>query len=48
MLVAESFSQWQTLITHRGPYDTYNGAQLVITALLGQIYGILSKVRRTS
>jgi hypothetical protein len=48
MLAAEPFYQWQTLITHRGPYDTYNGVQLVITALLGQIYGILSKVHRPS
>lgn len=38
------FIQWQSLITHRGPYDVCNGVQLLLTALLGQIYGALSKV----
>lgn len=44
-LLAKS-SQWQSLITHRGPYDACRGVQLLITALLGQIYGALSKVIR--
>jgi hypothetical protein len=30
---------------HRGPYDPCPGIQLVVTALLGQVYGALSKVR---
>ncbi|KAJ5178773.1 hypothetical protein N7492_001983 [Penicillium capsulatum] len=38
-------TSWQTLITHSGPYDTCKGVQLIITALLGQIYGALSKNR---
>jgi hypothetical protein len=38
-------TSWQTLITHRGPYDSCEGVQLVITALLGQIYGALSRNR---
>lgn len=33
------------MITHRGPYDACKGVQLLITALLGQIYGALSKVK---
>lgn len=37
--------QWQSLITHNGPYDACKGVQLLITALLGQIYGALSKNR---
>jgi hypothetical protein len=41
-------SQWQSLITHRGPYDACKGVQLLITALLGQIYGALSKVGYSS
>lgn len=32
------------MITHRGPHDACKGVQLLITALLGQIYGALSKV----
>lgn len=32
------------MITHRGPYDACTGVQLLTTALLGQIYGALSKV----
>jgi len=32
------------LITHRGPYDACQGVQLVVTALLAQVYGALSKV----
>ncbi|KAI2793312.1 hypothetical protein POX_b03366 [Penicillium oxalicum] len=38
-------TSWQSLITHIGPYDSCHGVQLVITALLGQIYGALSKNR---
>ncbi|KAL2798326.1 C2H2 type zinc finger domain protein [Aspergillus keveii] len=38
-------TSWQSLITHRGPYDACNGVQLLLTALLGQIYGALSKNR---
>jgi hypothetical protein len=41
-------SQWQSLITHRGPYDACKGVQLLVTALLGQIYGALSKVGDSS
>ncbi|KAJ9273012.1 transcriptional regulator family: Fungal Specific TF and C2H2 zinc finger [Paecilomyces variotii] len=44
-------TSWQSLITHRGPYDVCKGVQLVITALLGQVYGALSKnqaIRTTS
>ncbi|KAH8431903.1 uncharacterized protein LDX57_009553 [Aspergillus melleus] len=44
-------TSWQSLITHRGPYDACKGVQLLVTALLGQIYGALSKnriVRTTS
>ena len=36
---------WQSLITHRGPYDRTQGVQLVTTALLGYMYGVLSKNR---
>ncbi|KAE8388312.1 C2H2 type zinc finger domain protein [Aspergillus alliaceus] len=38
-------TSWQSLISHRGPYDACKGVQLLITALLGQIYGALSKNR---
>ncbi|PGH27557.1 hypothetical protein AJ80_00798 [Polytolypa hystricis UAMH7299] len=38
-------TSWQTLITHRGPYDACKGVQLVITAVLSQVYGALSKNR---
>ncbi|KAJ5171257.1 uncharacterized protein N7500_004040 [Penicillium coprophilum] len=38
-------TSWQSLITHIGPYDACKGVQLMITALLGQIYGALSKNR---
>ncbi|KAL2868718.1 C2H2 type zinc finger domain protein [Aspergillus lucknowensis] len=38
-------TSWQSLITHRGPYDACSGVQLLLTALLGQIYGALSKDR---
>ncbi|KAL2838111.1 hypothetical protein BJY01DRAFT_38280 [Aspergillus pseudoustus] len=35
-------TSWRTLITWRGPYDTCDGVQLVLTALLGQTYALLS------
>ncbi|PGH07786.1 hypothetical protein AJ79_06174 [Helicocarpus griseus UAMH5409] len=38
-------TSWQVMITHRGPYDACSGIQLVLTALLSQIYGALSKNR---
>ncbi|KAJ5167706.1 uncharacterized protein N7482_003300 [Penicillium canariense] len=38
-------TSWQSFITHHGPYDACKGVQLMITALLGQIYGALSKNR---
>lgn len=38
-------TSWQTLISHRGPHDACDGVQLVITALLSQVYGALSKNR---
>lgn len=38
-------TSWQTLIEHQGTYDACKGVQLIITALLGQIYGGLSKNR---
>ena len=38
-------TSWQNLITHRGPYDACEGVQLVVTAVLGQVYGALSKNR---
>jgi hypothetical protein len=41
-------TSWQSLITHRGPYDACKGVQLLVTALLGQIYGALSKVGDSS
>jgi NADH:ubiquinone oxidoreductase subunit 2 (subunit N) len=39
-------SQWETLMKHRGPYDSCQGVQLVVTALLAQVYGALSKVNQ--
>lgn len=36
-------TSWQTLITHRGPFDACSGVQLVLSALLSVIYGALSK-----
>ena len=42
---------WQDMISHRGPYDERPGTQLLVTSLLGQIYGILSRnqtIRMTS
>ncbi|KAF7719002.1 Zinc finger C2H2 type domain-containing protein [Penicillium ucsense] len=38
-------TSWQSLITHIGPYDPCHGVQLVLAALLGQVYGALSKNR---
>jgi hypothetical protein len=35
-------TSWQTLIGLRGPRDRCNGIQLVLTALLGQTYALLS------
>ncbi|KAK2790773.1 hypothetical protein FQN53_008596 [Emmonsiellopsis sp. PD_33] len=32
-------TSWQVMITHRGPYDACSGIQLVLTALLSQVYG---------
>lgn len=37
-------TSWEVLITHKGPYDVGQGVQLVVTALLAQVYGALSKV----
>ncbi|KIW65493.1 hypothetical protein PV04_07750 [Phialophora macrospora] len=36
-------TSWSSLIQHRGPYDTCRGIQLVLTALLGQVYATLSR-----
>ena len=44
-------TSWNTLIEHRGPYDACSGVQLVLTALLGQVYAIFSTnvtLRRTA
>lgn len=44
-------TSWEVLITHSGPYDACQGVQLVVTALLAQVYGALSKnraIRQTS
>lgn len=38
-------TSWQNLITHRGPNDACEGVQLVVAAVLGQVYGTLSKNR---
>jgi len=38
-------TSWQNLITHRGPYDACDGVQLVVTGLLSQVYGVLSRNR---
>ncbi|KAK2792437.1 hypothetical protein FQN52_003372 [Onygenales sp. PD_12] len=40
----DAVAKWQVMITHRGPYDACSGIQLVLTALLSQVYGALSKV----
>jgi hypothetical protein len=36
-------TSWQALMATKGPRDSCNGIQLVLTALLGQTYAILSK-----
>ena len=36
-------TSWHDLINHKGPYDGCCGVQLVMTALLGQLYAILSR-----
>ena len=36
-------TSWQTLITHKGPYDACPGVQLVLSALLSVVYGALSR-----
>jgi hypothetical protein len=38
-------TSWQTLITHRGPYDACDGVQLVLAGVLSQVYGALSRNR---
>ena len=38
-------TSWQALITHRGPYDACDGVQLVVTGVLSQVYGALSRNR---
>ncbi|KAF2664153.1 hypothetical protein BT63DRAFT_483601 [Microthyrium microscopicum] len=38
-------TSWQSLIQHRGQYDSCSGIQLVLTALLGQTYAYLSRNR---
>lgn len=37
--------QWDQLIEIKGPYDPCKGVQLVLTALLGQVFATMSKVR---
>ncbi|KAF5569554.1 C2H2 type zinc finger domain-containing protein [Fusarium pseudoanthophilum] len=34
---------WTALLRHRGPYDSHRGVQLVLTALLGQCYAVMSE-----
>jgi hypothetical protein len=44
-------TSWNTLIGHQGPYDSCSGVQLVLTALLGQVYAMFSTnvtLRRTA
>ncbi|KIV96968.1 hypothetical protein PV10_00778 [Exophiala mesophila] len=36
-------TSWPSLIKHRGPRDSCCGVQLVLTALLGQVYAMMSK-----
>ncbi|KAJ9610238.1 hypothetical protein H2200_005015 [Cladophialophora chaetospira] len=38
-------TSWQTLIDQRGPYDSCDGVQLVLTGVLSQVYGALSRNR---
>lgn len=39
-----SCNQWHTLIKHQGPSDTCCGVQLILTALFGQTYAMVSAV----
>lgn len=44
-------TSWQNLITHRGQYDACEGVQLLLAAVLSQLYGALSgnrAIRTTS
>lgn len=44
-------TSWHTLIGHKGPYDKCGGVQLVLTALLSQVYAVFSRdktIRMTS
>ncbi|KAL5592042.1 hypothetical protein FOVSG1_010931 [Fusarium oxysporum f. sp. vasinfectum] len=34
---------WTALLRHQGPYDSHRGVQLVLTALLGQCYAVMSE-----
>ncbi|KAJ5281402.1 hypothetical protein N7478_006774 [Penicillium angulare] len=36
-------TSWQTLVEIKGPWDSCDGIQLVLTALLGQTYALVSK-----
>lgn len=36
-------TSWQSLMSHQGIYDSRSGVQLVLTALLGQTYAMLSR-----
>ncbi|SPJ71013.1 uncharacterized protein FTOL_00741 [Fusarium torulosum] len=36
-------TSWTALLRHRGPYDSHRGVQLVLTALLGQCYAVMSE-----
>ncbi|KAL1297157.1 hypothetical protein AAFC00_004733 [Neodothiora populina] len=38
-------TSWQSMITNQGPHDAVKGLQLVLAALLGQIYAALSRNR---
>lgn len=44
-------TSWNTLIEHQGPHDSCSGVQLILTALLGQVYAMFSTnitLRRTA
>lgn len=36
-------TSWPVLLRHQGPYDSHRGVQLVLTALLGQCYAMMSE-----
>ncbi|KAJ5051405.1 hypothetical protein J3E72DRAFT_50618 [Bipolaris maydis] len=36
-------TSWPVLLRHRGPYDSHRSVQLVLTALLGQCYAMMSQ-----